>query len=561
MNECLITHTENSEIFKVTFRFLSKEYNLDKQIHMERRLGETVDHFLEKIQLKIDKLVEKKKKRKKNASLPEQIVPNGNVDKIQLFRNEEKLEENIPCEVFLKNPTGLKLIVYDNEYSIRLNMPQINRIKLPTSIMVGFPSYPTVFEAQYTDKNMCEFAWYKSNTADRLKPIWEEVGTGYFYTPGPSDLGYRLKIVCHPKNETSSGPPVEVMSNYKVEAGPDDSAFRNRHMFTQEKLSGKSFRMVSYNILAEIYAVTEYSQQVLFSYCPPHALKMDYRKQLILKELMGYNADIICLQEVDDKVYKHDLAPALTMLHYDNDYNTKKDTREGLAIFFNRNRFDRLNFESVIIGCDVTLDGFDTVWSRIENLKAKERFLNRSTSVQVTTLRSKENPSEILVIGNTHLYFHPNADHIRLLQSYYALMYLRKVVEIARKDHPECNVSVIFCGDFNSTPDSGAYRLITENYVPADVPTWSACEEEEIKNVSLRHDLKLSSACGTPEYTNYTPTFSGCLDYIYYERENLGVEQVVPMPSKEEIAAFEGLPSVIFPSDHIALCADLKWLK
>lgn len=48
-----------------------------------------------------------------------------------------------------------------------------------------------------------------------------------------------------------------------------------------------SFRIMSYNILADTYADSDYSKDVLFPYCPTYALDMDYRKQLILKEIIG----------------------------------------------------------------------------------------------------------------------------------------------------------------------------------------------------------------------------------------------------------------------------------
>ena len=44
---------------------------------------------------------------------------------------------------------------------------------------------------------------------------------------------------------------------------------------------------MSYNILADLYADSEVSRTQLFPYCPPYALSIDYRKQLILKELLG----------------------------------------------------------------------------------------------------------------------------------------------------------------------------------------------------------------------------------------------------------------------------------
>lgn len=48
-----------------------------------------------------------------------------------------------------------------------------------------------------------------------------------------------------------------------------------------------SFRIICYNILADTYADSDFSKDVLFPYCPQYALDMDYRKQLILKEIIG----------------------------------------------------------------------------------------------------------------------------------------------------------------------------------------------------------------------------------------------------------------------------------
>lgn len=81
-----------------------------------------------------------------------------------------------------------------------------------------------------------------------------------------------------------------------------------------------------------------------------------------------------------------------------------------------------------------------------------------------------------------------------------------------------------------------------------------------MEGVKLKQSFKLGSACGTPTYTNYAAGFQGCLDYIYYETSHLGVMQVVPLPSHEEVTQNTALPSIVFASDHIALVSDLKWL-
>lgn len=84
-------------------------------------------------------------------------------------------------------------------------------------------------------------------------------------------------------------------------------------------------------------------------------------------------------------------------------------------------------------------------------------------------------------------------------------------------------------------------------------------KEEEIQDVDLKQPFKFGSACGTPKYTNFTSGFADCLDYIYYDTNNLSVAQVIPLPSHEEVVQHTALPSILFPSDHIALVSDLKW--
>jgi CCR4-NOT transcription complex subunit 6 len=54
-----------------------------------------------------------------------------------------------------------------------------------------------------------------------------------------------------------------------------------------------TFTVMSYNVLSETCASND-----LYNYCPPWALSWPYRRQNLLREIVGYCADIICLQEV-----------------------------------------------------------------------------------------------------------------------------------------------------------------------------------------------------------------------------------------------------------------------
>lgn len=111
--------------------------------------------------------------------------------------------------------------------------------------------------------------------------------------------------------------------------------------------------MVSYNLLANIYAHTNFSQTVLFGYCPKWALDFDYRKHVLMREILGeflfriewtsapyprypalnvtgasflssgYNGDIMCFQEVDRSMYTKDLQPCLSLRDFDGVYCEK----------------------------------------------------------------------------------------------------------------------------------------------------------------------------------------------------------------------------------------------
>lgn len=50
--------------------------------------------------------------------------------------------------------------------------------------------------------------------------------------------------------------------------------------------------------------------------------------------------------------------------------------------------------------------------------------------------------------------------------------------------------------------------------------------DEAVVNLRLSQDIVLGSAGGTPPFTNFTPGFADCLDYIFYDKNSLEVEQV-----------------------------------
>lgn len=347
----------NEEQCAISFRVASERYRIDKVFNFSRNVTENVDASLERMRANIEKEVKKKgagkgaKKKAKAAPVegageaPGEALPDVRVRFFDVEKNED-VRDVAFAELLSKvrDEREILLKVLDDDFRIDLNSPTVLAVSLPQSILAGFFVYPSKLEMVFTDKERSEFQWYrgkmpKSNNAQQIE--WIPAGTGYSYMAKPEDVGHHLKFSCVPKNELKAGPLAEVISGTQVQAGPGQCPFEVRHLFTQNKLINQyQFRVVTYNILADLYADSDYSRTELFGYCPNYALHIDYRKQLFIKEILGYNADIVCLQEVDGKVYDLDLLPVFRVKNFDGHYKAKGKTAEGLATFFDCNRFE-----------------------------------------------------------------------------------------------------------------------------------------------------------------------------------------------------------------------------
>lgn len=452
-------------------------------------------------------------------------------------------------------------------FAIKFNWPCINLINLPTSILAGFYVYPSKLEMDNADRHASEFKWSRgklpeSKREDQIE--WEEVSQGFSYLVQSEDIGYKLKLDTTPKSTDGSkvGPAMETIAKNEIQAGPGSCPFDTRHLFTMNRLKDKTIRVASYNLLADYYADSDDGRTKLFNYCPEYALKIDYRKQLLLKEILGYNADIFAMQEVDFKVFDGDMLPFLAEQSMSGVHNKKGTTPEGVATFFRNDRFELLEHHGLNIGETIkTSPVCEDLWKKLQyNEKLVERLTDLATTLQVVILCSKEFPEKFIAVANTHLYFHPDSDHIRLLQIGFSMILVQDFIEKFKSKSNQQDISLIFCGDFNSVPECGIYKLMTENFVPENFIDWSSNEEQAVKNVSLAQPLQMKSACGTPTFTNYTVGFQACLDYIFYQSDKFRVTKIVEMPEEEELSAMIAIPSVVFPSDHVAIVAEMEFI-
>lgn len=70
--------------------------------------------------------------------------------------------------------------------------------------------------------------------------------------------------------------------------------------------TGPLLRIVSYNVLANKYAMSGYHD-----YCPQEYRRWDYRLPRLCQEISNLKGDIVCLQEVEDKVFTEEIGRQL----------------------------------------------------------------------------------------------------------------------------------------------------------------------------------------------------------------------------------------------------------
>eukprot|EP00271_Cylindrocystis_brebissonii_P008680 TRINITY_DN23154_c0_g1_i1.p1 TRINITY_DN23154_c0_g1~~TRINITY_DN23154_c0_g1_i1.p1 ORF type:complete len:646 (+),score=123.99 TRINITY_DN23154_c0_g1_i1:785-2722(+) len=430
---------------------------------------------------------------------------------------------------------------------------------------------------------------------------WYEVGRGKTYTPSADDVGHVLKLECTPV-EAASGLPVaapSVLLTSRVIPAPSPTP-RRLISVVQEGLSASldpsgKFSVLSYNVLADLYATSE-----MYSYCPPWALSWAYRRQNLLRELLGYRADILCLQEVQSDHYEEFFNPEFAAHGYLSVY--KKKTGEvytgsayaidGCATFYRKDRFSLVKKYEVEFN-KAALSLADAMGPA--NGSNKKAALNRLLKDNVALIVVLEAPPprrdgggdsgaldlkrQLLCVANTHIHANPELKDVKLWQVNTLLKGLEKIAASA-------DIPMLVAGDFNSVPGSAPHSLLTTGRVEPMHPELATDPLGILRpSTKLCHTLPLVSAYtalgardaprGTPDlerqrrrmdiggsneplFTNCTRDFIGTLDYIFYTGDSLEVESLLELLDEDALRNNTALPSPEWSSDHIALLAEFR---
>lgn len=548
--------TKNCDLRMILVLKQSNGEPLEKEIIGCAKVTDTLFDLKKSVQEKIFNLNanengNESEKEKQLFDLP----ANANDIEVVFHRFQKIVQETRTLQDFIKNISEDSIQVLGQKFSISANAPLVRQIRLPFSIYADFSVEPLKLNCYNMEKQASKFIWLKS--LDKIS--WVRIGEGYQYKVDKTDVDHYIKLVCVPYSQYKvKGPSAETISENVVETISDlpKCPFEDRHLLTKQRPTGDTFRVVSYNVLADRYVDGTHGN---FS-CLPKALGIHYRKQLIVKELKGYNSDIICLQEVDQSQYKEYYCEELKQMGYKSFYNRKGNCiPEGLVFAFNTGKFKLMDSKHIVLRTRIDDKRFNDVLNLLNiNQDVKTKFLQQPTSLQVGVIQNRKTKS-IAIVGNTHLYYHPDANDIRLLQAFMATIFLNSIKNAISREYPRSKVAVLFCGDFNSDFTKSLYGFMVSG-------TISPKHEDCLKispdgDARLHHRFYFESACGTPKYTNYTEDFKGCLDYIFIEKSKLRVSKIVPVPTETELQQYKGLPNEYFPSDHLALVVDLEFIR
>ncbi|MFT7807432.1 nocturnin-like isoform X1 [Arapaima gigas] len=280
-------------------------------------------------------------------------------------------------------------------------------------------------------------------------------------------------------------------------------------------------RVMQWNILAQALG----EGQDNFIHCSADALNWAERKYLILEEILTYEPDILCLQEVDH--YYDTFSPVLASLGYYCTFQPKpcspclevdgNNGPDGCALFVRHSRF--LLEESMSL-----------------QLAPATLFSNQVAIVQ--KLRCRDTDQQ-LCVAVTHLKARSGWEQLRCAQGSDLLRILEQATE-------GTHIPLLVCGDFNAEPSEDVYRQFATSGLGLD----SACK------------LLSADSQSEPPYTTWKirPSGESChtLDYIWYSRGTLRVDAVLDFPTEEQIGP-NRLPSYNYPSDHLSLVCDISF--
>ncbi|KAH3679503.1 hypothetical protein WICMUC_000924 [Wickerhamomyces mucosus] len=327
-----------------------------------------------------------------------------------------------------------------------------------------------------------------------------------------------------------------------------------------EEEEENSFTVYSHNILCHHYATKK-----LFNYTPSWALSWEYRRDILKNQILGSKADVICLQEVETQSFEDFWTPLMHDHGYRGLFHAKYRARrmnekeakkvDGCAIFYKVDTFTLyenhvLDYTQIVLNSS-KYKKTDDVFNRLQS---------RDNGGLITILTHKKTGENVL-IANTHLHWDPALNDVKTVQ---AGVLLEKIEEISQSLNKDIkSIPLLICGDFNSKLDSAVYELLSNGFVK-DHEDVEGRDYGKFTEVGFTHPFNLRSSydlINHIKFTNFTPSFTDVLDYIFYTPSTLNVRGLLDGLDDEYTGHYVGLPNSHLASDHLSLLTKFSFKR
>lgn len=361
-------------------------------------------------------------------------------------------------------------------------------------------------------------------------------------------------------------------------------------------------KVFSFNILCDRACTTQ-----LYGHSPSGSLHWDFRKEQILQEIQVQDADIVCLQEVDQESFNEFFCSKLSYSGYKGVFWPKsraktmseKDAKmvDGCATFFKHLKYILL---------DKQLLDFASIAINRPDMKHQHDIFNRvmpKDQHAVVTFFENRVTGSRMIITNTHLHWDPRFADVKVIQTAILMENVSKLAEkyvswpptkekgkkayaftadtntgeeaavedASREFAPSMKytsstqIPLIIAGDFNSLGDSGVYELLSSGSLDATHADLGTFQYGNFTRDGIQHPFSLRSSYanlhGGPDeltFTNYTPGFVGVVDYIWYSTNTLELITLLGPVDPGYMKRVPGFPNYHFPSDHLSLLAEFQ---
>jgi len=417
---------------------------------------------------------------------------------------------------------------------------------------------------------------------------WMRIALSKKYKPTIEDVGRMLLLECAVVRNGDEGKTDSEISRRDTQPVlpiPPPPPKREIIVVGENTNNDPTFKVISYNMLAPIYATKQ-----IFRYCEMFQLDWNYRRNNLIREIIDYDADIICLQEIQSNHFEDFFQPSLAERGYDGIFKAK--TREGFladpkvarekqidgcAIFYKKDRFALLEQYHVEFN-EAAKHMFETQRQQGRNIPHYNQMMKRLLRGNIALVlvleelggvdsqdhlsrgrRPRNRRRRKMCVANTHIFWDPEYADVKLWQTWVLCQELSKLV--LSRDLP-----LLLCGDFNSVPNSAVYQLLSHQQIRSN--DHEAFTKDRFGLLppftEMTHHLVLDSAynpIGEPQYTNYTGHFVGVLDYVWYSRHHLRGISVLDVNEERDLCKETALPNSELSSDHICLMAELCWVE